>query len=76
MPERDMVSATAGTGAVKCPHFRAHSKKEIHCDGVDYDSKIIWRYVDPERKHLQFVTFCCGRWQYCEWHQTLERMRE
>ena len=70
------VSTTSGTGAVKCPHFLGHARKEIHCEGPEDDSRMILRYDTEDQKHRQFRWYCCDKWDHCEWHITLEEMRK
>ena len=70
------ASMTSGTGAIRCPLFLAHKANEIQCEGPEDGCRHIFRYKDTETKKRQMEVFCSGRYSYCEWYQTLERMRE
>lgn len=51
---------------VVCPFFGYHTQLNIVCEGPipDTNVRIIFKRIDT--KTLHFVTFCCGKWDYCE----------
>ena len=74
-PKREIVSSTASTGGIECPSFVAHSVHEIHCEGIEDDSRIILRYQQACAKKRQLTIFCSNRYKYCEIYRMLGKYK-
>ncbi|MBQ9291444.1 MAG: hypothetical protein IJ210_15155 [Clostridia bacterium] len=72
---------TYGTGyatvGVKCPAFRNHGKREIHCDSAyGRDAVQILRFREVAKKQLHMRIWCCGCYQNCEWYRTIAALND
>ena len=70
---------TYGTGyatvGVKCPYFRNHGKREIHCDSAyGEDAVHILRFRDPDLKRQHLKNWCCRDYEKCEWYRTMAEL--
>ena len=69
----DITSTTAGTGAIQCPFFLAHSAHEIHCEGYVDESRVILRFKQECAKKRQILIYCCDHYKCCELYRSLMR---
>ncbi len=53
----------------KCPFFCAHNIQTIACESPVPDSRIKLNFATRKAKDIQYRTFCCNRYQYCELYQ-------
>jgi len=72
---------TYGTGyasvSVKCPFFRNHGKREIHCESAyGKDAVQILRFREVARKQQHFKIWCCGCYEKCEWYRTMAKLED
>ena len=51
---------------VSCPYYKADSKQEIQCEGIESRSKIALRYERMAEKKRQIREYCCKNWRQCE----------
>lgn len=57
---------------VKCPYFRNHGKREIHCDSAYGEAAImIMRFRSDETKKKHMQVWCCKAYEKCEWYRTM-----
>ena len=72
---------TYGTGyatvGVKCPYFRNHGKREIHCDSAyGADAVQILRFREAAKKQLHMKIWCCGCYEKCEWYRSMMALED
>lgn len=72
---------TYGTGyaaaSVKCPYFRNHGRREIHCDSAyGSDAIQILRFKSHDKKIAHMKIWCQNDYEKCEWYRTMEKMDE
>lgn len=61
----------------KCPFYLGtDGKKEIMCQGVADSSDLSWKFHKRFDLGIQFDTFCCDKYQYCEVFQMLNKIYE
>ena len=72
-PKPEQASETAGTGAITCPFFLAHSAHEIHCEAFVDDARTITRFRQACDKARQLRIFCSARYTCCELYRALMR---
>lgn len=59
------------SGAAACPFYLARNEREIHCEGVFPDSKMVSRFRTRTGCLMQLNTYCCDRFRYCEVYRML-----
>lgn len=74
--ERQPTYGTAfATVSVKCPYFRNHGRKEIHCESAyGKDAVQILRFRAEETKKTHMQTWCCSCYEKCEWYRTMAQL--
>ena len=61
----------------KCPYFlRTDGKREIACQGVADSSDLSWKFHRKSDLEIQFDTFCCNKYAFCEVHTMLKKIYE
>jgi len=60
---------------ILCPFFRAHSDREILCEGHVPDSKTVIRFDSAGKKKQQQTIFCEGCYERCEHYQSVSHFR-
>ncbi len=70
---QDKLSSTRGTRDIKCPFFRQHSSKQIHCEGVmeGCTNAIIFR--EEKGKSFYQHTYCERNFDKCEHYRVMMR---
>lgn len=58
-------SRTAGSGGIWCPFYLAQSDREIHCEGITEECRLILRFRDHSDLMLQRTIFCEAAHRNC-----------
>ena len=66
MTERNRISTTQDTGNIRCPFFIAHGRKEIVCEGLIDECRMISNFDDQEGKQFHQHNYCEKCYERCE----------
>lgn len=67
--------SSRGSDYILCPFFRAHSEKEILCEGHVPESTNVIRFKSVGEKNKQQTIFCEGCYQRCEHYRAVEHFK-
>lgn len=63
------------TVTIKCPYFRNHGKREIHCDSAYGSAAVcILRFRSEETKTMHLRVWCQKQYEKCEWYRVMAKL--
>ena len=68
---KDKLSSTRGTRDIKCPFFRQHSSRQIHCEGMMEGCSNALIFREESKKAFFLHTYCECNFDKCEHYRIM-----